>query len=76
MFERKGEVDDRFKKLGSSVFMVSASVGLAIEEVVRRARRLAKFYRRYSKLSDLLRDVASVEDAVLKLKAAERKAKG
>lgn len=74
------KANERFKELGFSVFMVKATVGLAQVEVCQRAEQLAKVWwesreRGLHDVSELLREVASVTDAVHKLQAAEKKSK-
>lgn len=74
--------NDAFKALGFSVFMVKAGVGLAQLEVCRRAEEMTRVYWVWrekgvnTNISVLLRELASVSDAVHKLQEAERKARG
>lgn len=70
--------NDAFKAMGFSVFMVKANVGLAQLEVVNRSRHMTEVYWRWRKkpngnISELLRELASVSDAVHKLDDAEKK---
>lgn len=70
--------NDAFKALGFSVFMVRANVGLAQLEVVERSKRLIETYRAWREhpngnISEVLRDLASVDDAIEKLRQAEEK---
>ena len=72
--------NDRFKELGSSVYMVAAPIGLAMDEVVRRSRRLSAVWLRWRKnpngnVSNVLREIASVYAGVADLREAERKSK-
>lgn len=73
---------DAFKAMGFSVFMTRATVGLAQVEVCQRAKRMTEVYWRWrekgvnTNISELLRELASVSDAVHKLQEAERKARG
>lgn len=71
--------NDAFKDLGYSVFMTKAHVGLAQNEVCERAKRMTEVYWAWRKngvntnISALLRELASVSDAVHKLEEAEGK---
>lgn len=72
------QTNQKFKEMGFSVFMVRASVGLAQLEVVKRSRRMTEVYWKWREqpngnISDLLREIASVSDAVHKLEEAEGK---
>lgn len=74
--------NDAFKALGFSVFMTRGTVGIAQVEVCQRAKHMTEVYWRWRKkgvnsnISELLRELASVSDAVHKLEEAEKKAKG
>lgn len=70
--------NDAFKALGFSVFMVKANVGLAQLEVCQRAKHMTEVYWKWREkpngnISELLRELASVSDAVHKLEDAEGK---
>lgn len=74
------EEKQAFKDLGFSVFMVRGMVGLAQLEVCRRAEHLVEVYWKNRGLTgntaEMLREIASVSDAVHKLQDAEKKARG
>lgn len=70
--------NERFKELGYSVYMVTAKIGLAQVEALLRTKRMVRVYKRWRKnpnsnISELLREIASVSDAIEKLKKAEGK---
>jgi len=78
----ESRANETFKALGFSVFMVKGTVGIAMVEVVQRAERLNKVYTAWMKrgvntnISKVLRELASVSDAVEKYQDAQKKARG
>lgn len=76
-FVSDDKINERFKELGLSTFMVKAKIGLAMVEVVRRAKRLVRVERKLRKgggllgMSSVLREIASVDAALEDLKKAE-----
>jgi hypothetical protein len=72
------EARANFSKLGSSVFMVQAPVGLGLVDVATAAKRMERVWWKWRKkpngnISELLREIASVAAAVSKLRDAERR---
>lgn len=78
MIVPEGKTNEKFKELGQSAFMVNAKIGLAMVEVIRRAKRMKRVHRKWGKnpnsnISDLLREIASVCAALDDLERAEAK---
>jgi hypothetical protein len=74
-FVSDDKINERFKELGLSTFMVKAKIGLAMVEVIHRAKRLVRVEQRIrhgdAALNTIFREIASLAAALEDLKKAE-----